>query len=132
MNLNLYLCALASAATHVAEFAAPAAPVLLVLLHGTLLGREAEAVEGLAADLTKNHLVEVERKRGSVQSHRSQCQKKEKEKKNLISHHLVPSFAGAEQADGLRRGGDRSENAEAAHQPDVLHGTVLLTHTHNA
>lgn len=41
----------------------------------------------------------------------------------------MPSFAGAEQADRLRRGGDRSENAEAPHEPDVLHGTVLLSHT---
>lgn len=57
-GVNIYLCALASAAAHVAEFAAPAAPVLLALLHGTLLRREAEAVERLAADLTKYHLRE--------------------------------------------------------------------------
>lgn len=75
---NLYLCALASTATHVAEFAAPAAPVLLALLHGTLLGREAEAVERLAADLTKNHLAETVGRRGSVQSHRSQGHKEKK------------------------------------------------------
>lgn len=49
-----------------AELAAPAAPVLLALLHGTLLGREAKAVERLTADLTKDHLGEMERKRRSV------------------------------------------------------------------
>lgn len=38
-------------------------------------------------------------------------------------------FTSAEQADGLRRGGDRSENAEASHEPDVLHSTVLLSDT---
>lgn len=41
----------------------------------------------------------------------------------------MSSFTGAEQADGLRCGGDRSENAEAPHEPNVLHGTVLLSHT---
>lgn len=65
-GVNIYLCALASTAAHVAEFAAPAAPVLLALLHGTLLRREAEAVERLAADLTKYHLAEEERERRPV------------------------------------------------------------------
>lgn len=49
-----------------AELAASAAPVLLALLHGTLLRRKAEAVEWLAADLTKYHLVEAERERRPV------------------------------------------------------------------
>lgn len=64
-RVNIYFCALASAAANVAEFAAPAAPVLLALLHGTLLRREAEAVERLTADLTKYHL----RERGDQVSH---------------------------------------------------------------
>lgn len=51
------LRALASTPTHMTELAAPAAPVLLVLLLGALLGREAETVERLAADLAENHLV---------------------------------------------------------------------------
>ena len=38
------------------ELAAPAAPVLLVLLLGALLGQEAEAVERLAADLAEDQL----------------------------------------------------------------------------
>lgn len=51
-----YLCALASTPTHMTEFAAPAAPVLLVLLLGAFLWREAETVERLTADLAEYHL----------------------------------------------------------------------------
>lgn len=61
-----YLCAFASTATHVTEFAAPAAPVLLILLYGTLLWREAKTVEWLAADLAEYHLIQVEDKREPV------------------------------------------------------------------
>lgn len=44
----------------------------------------------------------------------------------------MSSFTGAKQADRLRRGGDGSENAEASHEPNVLHSTVLLPDTrHN-
>ena len=39
-----------------AELAAPAAPVLLVLLLGALLRQEAEVVERLAADLAVDQL----------------------------------------------------------------------------
>lgn len=56
---DAYLRALASTAAHMAEFAAPAAPVLLVLLPRALLWREAETVERLAADLTEYHLMGV-------------------------------------------------------------------------
>lgn len=56
---DAYLRALASTAAHMTEFAAPAAPVLLVPLPRTLLRRKAETVERLAADLTENHLMEV-------------------------------------------------------------------------
>lgn len=51
------LCALASTAAYVTEFTAPAAPVLLVLLEGAFLRREAETVERLTADLTEDHLM---------------------------------------------------------------------------
>lgn len=62
----VYLCALASTAAYVTEFAASATPVLLALLHRTLLWREAEAMEWLTADLTEYHLVEEGNKKRPV------------------------------------------------------------------
>ena len=53
---HTHLVVLALTATHVAELAAAAAPVLLVLLLGALFGPEAEAVEGFAAHLAVDHL----------------------------------------------------------------------------
>jgi len=43
----------------VTEFAAPATPVLLGLLLGTLIRCEAETVERLTADLAEYHLMEI-------------------------------------------------------------------------
>lgn len=45
---------------------------------------------------------------------------------DLAEYHLMSSFTGTEQTDGLWRGWNRSENTEAAHQPYVLDSTVLL------
>lgn len=45
---------------------------------------------------------------------------------DLAEYHLMSSFTGAEQTDGLWCRGDTGEDAEAAHEPDVLDSTVLL------
>lgn len=52
----LYLSLFALTTTNVAEFAAPATPVLLILILRAVIDRKAESVEGLAAHLTKYHL----------------------------------------------------------------------------
>lgn len=43
--------------------------------------------------------------------------------------YLVTPFTSAEQTDRLWSGGDGCEDAEATHQPHILHSTVLLTDT---
>lgn len=51
-----HLCLLALAATDMAELAASAAPVLLVLLLRTVIRWQAELVKRLTAHLTVDHL----------------------------------------------------------------------------
>lgn len=45
---------------------------------------------------------------------------------DLAVQHLVVAFTGTEQTDGLWCRGNRCKDAEATHQPDILHSTVLL------
>lgn len=104
------------------EFAAPAAPVLLVLLSWTLLRREAETVERLAADLTEYHLTEAGDNRRVVHSTMSRFGEQFFfELINESNHcgsnlgYLVSSFTGAEQTDGLWGCRDRREDTEATH-----------------
>lgn len=52
----MHLCLLALAATNMAELAASAAPVLLVLLLWAVVWRQAETVKRLTAHLTVDHL----------------------------------------------------------------------------
>lgn len=58
-----------------AELAAAAAPVLLVLLLGALFGPEAEAVEGFAAHLAVDHLSGGGKAEGSQHQENTYCTK---------------------------------------------------------
>lgn len=110
--------------TDVAEFAALAAPNVLLLRQRPLGLLQTERVEGLAAHPTVQKL-----ERGGGKREPEEVEQKPLPHQIVRRLYLMMSAAGAEQAHVSRCYRERCQYTESSHHPHVLQVAVLLKDT---